>query len=471
MKTSFGWIAFALLALSLAACGGSSGSGSSGGTGLNSATSVTGTAYSPNGDAMPQVTVYVPGTTVSPQMIKATRSFDKTLTAADGTTCEDPPAADSSLAAACTGQDGTFSIDTSGITANPTQIVFVRGSLRMIQDLSCSSTACTLSSTTTTFGGGGGQTTWPRVAVVTGTWDRMEDVLAKLADTNTGDTTNGQYGRVDADGTVTGQLGGFVYGSEFGTNLTIIAGMTTSPDENVGSVNYITWDKYLDGTNSLADFDVVFINCESGTTYESLLATYKSTLQTYVNNGGRLYVTDLSYDYVEQPFPQVMKFEGDPDDATTAGALGDAQDGTSGVTLDAAIGSTPMSTWLGTAEVNRHDTSTPGNPSNDCNSGAAPYDQIASALTSGGLIPLGDFLSGWAQMVGAHTGQSPTIWISSGTGVTFDGQENRPLTVSMDIGSNGGRLIYSSYHTAHSCPSLTFWPQERVLQYLIFQAF
>ena len=99
------------------------------------------------------------------------------------------------------------------------------------------------------------------------------------------------------------------------------------------------------------------------------------------------------------------------------------------------------------------------------------YPQITGALTSSGLIPIGDFLSAWARMVGAHTGQSPTIWISSGSGVTFDGQENRPLTISQSIGSNGGLVVYSSYHTVEDCPTLTYWPQERVLQYLIFEAF
>lgn len=467
------WMAV-LLSAGLAACG-SSGSGTSD-NGLNNATSVTGTCKSASGDPVPGATIYVPGTTVSTSESKATRAFGKVTPASDGTTCEDPPSADQSLASACTGQDGTFTIDTASVTGDVGQIVYLKGSLRMVQTLNCTSAACAIPAAESTFGGG--TTTWPTVAVVTGTWDEMEAVLAKLADSNTADGTNGQYGRVDADGTVTGSAGRFVFGSEYGTRMTVIDGRAgvTTPYENASAVSYNTWDKYLDGTYPLVSngspvFDVIFINC--GNSYDT--ATYldtaaKTRLQDYVNAGGRLYVTDLAYDFVEQPFPQVMKFEGDSDSATTPGDFGDAQTGTRGVTVNAAVNSAPISSWLGGVGVNRHDASTPGNPSVDC-SYSATYDQIASALTSGGLIPLGDFLSGWAQMVSAHTGYSPTVWISSGTGVTFDGLANRPLTVSMGIGSNSGRVIFSSYHTAHSCPSIQFWPQERVLQYLIFESF
>lgn len=465
----------AFLSFGLAACG-SSGS-SSGGAGLNNATSVTGTVYSTSGDPVPGTTVYLPGVTVTAQRVKASRTFLKAVEASDGTECEDPASADSAVASCCTAADGSFTCDTSGVTTNPEQIVFQRGALRKVAELSCSGGGeCALSSDITTFGNDTGTTTWPNVAVVTGSYDRMEDVLAKLADSNTADETNGQYGRVCNTG------GNFIYGSEYGTNLTIIDGTgSLTPVENTAQVSYNTWQSYLDGTHALVSdgspvFDVIFVNC--GNSYESNLADSNvlERLQNYVDSGGRLYVTDLSYDYIEQPFPQFMQYENDPADPDTPGTIGAAQVGTSGVTVDAAVNETSMSSWLGDVTVNRHDATTPGNPDNDCGTGTTDadgittYDQITGALTSDDLIPLGDFLSGWAQMVGAHTGYSPTIWISSGAGVTFDGLANRPLTVSMSQGSSGGALYYSSYHTAHSCPTISFWPQERVLQNLIFSA-
>jgi hypothetical protein len=69
-------------------------------------------------------------------------------------------------------------------------------------------------------------------------------------------------------------------------------------------------------------FDIVFLNCGNNYEFEILNSPDNLTqLQAYVNAGGRLYVTDLSYDFVEQPFPQVMRFEGDADDPSTPGSL------------------------------------------------------------------------------------------------------------------------------------------------------
>jgi hypothetical protein len=85
-------------------------------------------------------------------------------------------------------------------------------------------------------------------------------------------------------------------------------------------------------------------------------------------------------------------------------------------------------------------------------------------------ITIGDFLTGWVVMDGAHTGVDidPKIWITgpvsyTGSGGTVD----EPLTVTREEGD--GRILYTSYHTAHSCPTTGFWPQERILQYLVFK--
>jgi hypothetical protein len=453
------------VAIAFSSCGGSS----SGATGLNNANSVTGTVRSASGDPIPGTTVFIPGVAInaSTNASKATRMFIKSVTASDGTVCEDPPAADSSLAAGCSAADGTFNVDTSAITSNPTQIVFQRGSLRMVMNLNCSADPCVLGSDVTTFGN---SATWPRVAVVTGFYDKMEDVLSKLADADRSDETNGGYGRV---GNTTGN---FIYGSEFGSNMTIIDGTGgTAPVENVPEIGtYHTWDEYFGALPLVSDgspvYDVVFINC--GNAYESVLSTPANLtiLQDYVNAGGRLYVTDLSYDFINQPFPGAMDFEGDTN-ATTPGAIGAAE--TSGLTVNAAVNSTPFRSWLQSVMVNSSDGTTPGNPDTDCTfDPTTAYSQAPSAVNAGGLIPLGDFLGGWAHMVGAWAGDTDTtIWISSGAGVTFDGLVDRPLTISRPVGSNGGGIIYSSYHTAESCPTLYFWPQERVLQYLIFEAF
>ena len=94
----------------------------------------------------------------------------------------------------------------------------------------------------------------------------------------------------------------FIYGSEFGTNLTLIDGTgSLYPSEHVGMVSYDRWDSYFDGTNSLVVngepvFDVIFINCGNEFKDEILRDPDGVTLlQQYVNAGGRLYATDLQF--------------------------------------------------------------------------------------------------------------------------------------------------------------------------------
>ena len=435
------------------------------GSGINGATQVSGQAITQSGTGVAGATVYIPGTEIGSECTTATRAFTQGLEASDGTTCEDAPVADQPMAAVCTAADGSFIIDTSKLVGNPTQIIIRKGSLCIIVPLSCSDTNCVIDTTSTTVGSSGNLTIWPKVAVVSGFYDRMEDVLAKLGDDDLTDATSGAYGRIDPS------TGIFVYGSEIGTNLTIIDGTSQTVNDVTGDA-YTTWDRYMNGTLPLVTggkplFDMIFINC--GDSYESLLDSHKAILQDYVNAGGRLFITDQAYDFMEQPFPYIMMFENDPADANTPGTRDAAQTGSGGTQYNVKANSDSMMRWLATASVNRHDASTPGNPEADCASGAT-YKQYSSALLSNNLLPLGGLVEHWVHMISAQTGFGPLIWISSGD-TAMDGLLDRPLTASMDVGSNGGRIVYSSYHTAHDCPSTGFWPQERVLQYLILDSF
>jgi hypothetical protein len=447
MKKISLYLLLAALFVGLAACG-SGGGGGGGGAGLNGATSMTGTMYSQNGDPMPGVTVSIPTASAAMVLGKATRTKVLAITGADGTPCNDP--SQTACASTCSGANGSFTLDTTTCTGTETQALMELGNLRKTLNLDCPSGGgvCTLSTPETTFGSGGG-TTWPKVAVVTGSYDRIQDVLAKIAPAG--------YGTVD-------DYGELQPGTENTTNLTFIDGNSSLSD------TYKEWDTYLNGTNSLSGFDIVFINCGNSFDYLLADAAVRSVLQNYVTGGGILYVTDLSYDFINQPFPQVMDFEGDVN-ATTPGAIDAAQNGTDGVTVNAAINDSGMAGWLANVKVIQHDASTPGNPNFDC---SGTYTTRTGALMPDGKIPLGDFLSFWARMQAAWDANT-TIWISSGAGVDFDGVINRPLTVSRygtaDASLGTGRVFYSSYHTADSCPTTHFWPQERVLEYLIFQAF
>lgn len=433
-----------------AGCGGS-GTASSGGIG--DATNITGTVYAPSGlTGVAGASVYVPGG-VSGNVSKAV-----TDPADDGTTCDDPP--ETACASTCTQANGTFTLDVSACVDTATSIKFVKGSFTKTSTLDCGSdTTCTLVATDSTFAA-----TAVSMAVVTGAYDNMEDVLAKLG-----------FGTLDATGHLT-------IGTE---QFSLYRGGGSIDSQLTDTDRYKTATTLFADVDEMKQYSIIFINCGADETLvstneavspgftfkahhkaahglKSLPTTVVTNLQTFVQDGGRLYVTDLAYDFIEQPFPAVMDFEGSGTDASTAEDYGAAQLGTSGIVSDATVNDTTMQSWL-SAQTSNTITGT-GVPSNeDC---TTTENGSTTALNSDNTIRIGDFLSGWAVMNSIHSGQDTKTWLTGP--VSFSGGSgDRPLTITKTVGS--GRVLYSSYHTAHSCPTTGAWPQERVLQYLVFE--
>lgn len=480
MKKSLIAVAVAVVAMSFVACGSSDGGG--GTAGLNGATSVSGSVTTAGGSPISGATVYIPGVDVtsSVNVGKATRIMSKAV-APDGTPCEDPPTSMAAVATTCSNADGTYVLPTTGVTG--TQLIASKGELRLVVNLDCQASGADCP-TDMNFGS---SATYPKVAVVTGKYDAMEGVLAKIAGGASG--TQGAYGRVHSADSTTGTPGIFVYGSEYGTNMTIIAGWTgadsPTPEENAAEIGtYPTWEEFLDGTRPLVQdglpvYVAVFINC--GNDYEnSLNVTSIPLLQEYVNAGGRFYVTDLSWDFIAQPWPGFMRFPSSVS-ATDPGPISDlaTESGTAGLTVNANVYADASSTfpnWLNATTVIQNAAGDgPGNPdwTLDCFN-PPPVLTRTGALNADGTIPLGDFLIGWAHMIEPWVASDVTVWISANNFDPKAAPDNpavRPLTVSTDIGSNGGKLIYSSYHTAEQCPKNDFWPQERVLEFLMLDVF
>lgn len=120
-----------------------------------------------------------------------------------------------------------------------------------------------------------------------------------------------------------------------------------------------------------------------------------------------------------------------------------------------------MQSWL-SSQTSNTIASTGAPSSSEC---TTTENGSTTALNANNTIRIGDFLSGWAVMNSVHNGQDTKIWLTGP--VSFSGGSgDRPLTITKTVGS--GKVLYSSYHTAHSCPTTGAWPQERVLQYLVF---
>lgn len=404
-----------LLVMGAVACGGSSDSDSSGTAGQ-----ISGTISAPNGDPVSGAVVWISssGSTLTKGM--QVNSSVKGLTDDDGETCSDPT--DTASDSDCTSAAGAFTVSCSGtgsITVN-----FAKGSFTGNASISCGTVA---SASSTSFSADDA----PAMAVVTGSYDRIQDVLAKLG-----------YGTVTSGG---------LLDTSASFDFTLIDG-----DGTLDST-YTDLSTFLSDVANLNAYDIIFINCgadDSAVSDSSVI----SRLQSYVQAGGKLYVTDLSYDFIEQPFPDFMDFLDGGSDAATAETIDAAQDGTSGITSDATVNDTDMAAWLDTITVNTGDIDTCSVTEVNGTTGARNADDTTT---------IGDFLSGWAVMVGAHTGESPTIWIEGPISYSGGSDTDAPLTVTKT--ETDGKLLYSSYHTADTCPSLGFWPQERILQYLVFE--
>jgi hypothetical protein len=275
------------------------------------------------------------------------------------------------------------------------------------------------------------------MAVITGEFDQIENVLAKLG-----------YGEIDASGR-------FDVTQPY--DFTIVDGTGALSDEEFMNV-----DEFLTDADLMSEYDIIFINC--GIDESSLAGNVdvQTNLMTYVSDGGKLYVTDWSYGFLENTFPWFINFYQGGEDHEHAETYGEALEGTGGITVDADVKDSVLADWLDHVAVNN------GSLKNTCQIDESDVDATVGARNIDGTITIGGFLDGWALAQGKHEGFSEDVTVHlKGIVSGQDGVADYPLTLSTDFGD--GKLLYSSYHTAHDCPTTGFWPQERVLQYLVFE--
>jgi hypothetical protein len=380
----------------------------------NTATYLTGVVLAPNGvDPVANASVYVPLTL---------QSFPDTVACE---LCGDVIA--NAAVLTHTAADGTFKLGPIPTSASPTpgatvDVVAQKGRFRRLAKVPIQTWCGDNTATDGTLQLPGHHedsiNTMPRIAVVSGMYDDIECVLLKLG--------------IDA------------------TAIDMYAG---EPLEVVPSGN-----DFLRDPAKLAQYNIVFINCGNAYELELLLDDQvKTNLEHYVASGGRLYVTDQSYDFIEEvpSWAGVIDFGPGPSTAAPE-PMGEAEVGDDGITTDALVNDATMADWLRAVEVR---------------SGQ-------SLIDSDGRVHIEGFMGGWAMQYAVATLDHAFVWITgqvSGLGLTGD----LPLTTSFDIDSCG-RVLYSSYHTLGRpilppnfpdyCMAGTLLPQERLLEYLILQS-
>lgn len=263
-----------------------------------------------------------------------------------------------------------------------------------------------------------------RIAVVLGSFDHMEDILAKLG-----------MGTVDANGSL-----------QRGTE---------------------TFDLYPDpgplfsDPARLAQYDIVFVNCGAD---ESPLESdaAKNNIRNYVNAGGILYATDLAYDYVEQVFPDGADFLGS--ETTPPGQPeqpGDAERGQSGITSDAAVLEARLKNWLAARNLLNPDQTL---HIQGFAGGWAVIDIAPPGTTVWVQGPVDFSRSRLAGTPHQHGSLS-----APPSGRQEPVRPVKPLTITFPFGQ--GKVLYSSYHTVHGegGDPLAMSPQEQVLSFLVFE--
>jgi hypothetical protein len=384
-------------------------------------TTISGTVYAPNGtDPLNDVLVYVPNAPVEP--IGANVSCGQCGSDVSG----------SPLVSTMTAVNGTFTLPDVPVGSN-IPLVMQSGRWRRMISIptvaACTNTALTAAQTSmpSSQGMGSAADNIPLMGFVTGTVDALECVLLKVgisASQFSDPAAQGGSGRVRFYTGVGGP------GAKYSAN--------TPPETQLWSGT----------TPDIGQYDMVYFPCQAGE-YEKTAAE-QQVVVNYANAGGRIFATHYSYVWFINP--------------------------TSGATNPFAS----TATW----EVNQDPisaTNVPGFINQSFADGAdlATWLQDVGATTTVGDISLNevkhDFDGVVAPSVLLATAESATVPPGIPTMYSFQTPVGSPAAQQC------GRTIYNDFHVEMpasgetegttfpaECPAGTMTPQEKMLEYMIF---
>jgi hypothetical protein len=385
------------------------------------ATTLTGVVLAPNGkDPVAHALVYVP---------VATRPYPA------GVACElcDAPI-DAARVSTTSDASGHFVLDLGALSpAASVTLTVDKGRFRHSGDVdvtACGATPVPAAAATLPGKSGSGDDI-PKIAVATGNKDQLDAVLAAMG-------LDPKLGFDCFEGRAT-----------TGTAL-------TSPCGKRGTLAAI--ETLLGDATALARYNLLFLSCAPGKFKALPAATQKTiaaNLVTWTQQGGRLFATDNSYDYIAQAFPEAAVFlNGNLSvDAANVGY------GTSGAGTQYAgrVNDATLAAWL----------------------------TAVGALTPGSnTLPLGGYLNKWSVVQSLPMTTDDVVDATdaraypSASATTPGPATTYPQTLRFDVAPPGGasacgRAIYSSYHTLPTTAAPTageLVPQERILEYLMLEA-
>lgn len=189
----------------------------------------------------------------------------------------------------------------------------------------------------------------------------------------------------------------------------------------------------LEKPAELAKYHIVFVPCGEKDAPQIQNATIKANIRNYVASGGRFYVTDWSYEYVRQPFPGFLSWQGESSTLGSAATL-DKWDAPA-TAADQGLGD-----WL--------------NATGDASfSVEGNWTDIRAVNTVKG-----------PDVDGNPVDITPRVWV---TAKKPGNTSAHPTTVSFEYAC--GRVLFSTYHTEESDFGSGLHAQEKALLYVLLE--
>jgi len=266
---------------------------------------------------------------------------------------------------------------------------------------------------------------FPRIAVVTGSFDNIESVLYDIGLVNPF-TQEPLFDIIS--GNFAGRPGGASQHGHGHGHTSNVGAFSSKDNTNLQPNVDFNFSDLVASPDLLATYDIIFLNCGLRENYTE----HNANIFDFVNNGGILYATDWAFKYLE-------------------GITGDGQqyidfldNEKSGISMstEATIFDQDLIDWL------------------DLNFGIT--------INNDNTILLDEFIGGW-QVVDSANDANVVSWFNgpanfrdeTGTAVTV----NKDLAFTFQVG-NGG-VFYSSFHTENHDDG--FNTVDRLLEYLVFE--
>lgn len=252
----------------------------------------------------------------------------------------------------------------------------------------------------------------PSIAVVTGSFDHIEEVLYNIGLVDP-ETQEPLFDIIDGND-ISGRNPSHAH--RHNTNVEHRMNPMLEPNVDFG------FGEFIESPTLLANYDIIFLNCGLSESKQE----FSNNITDFVNNGGLLYATDWAFKYlsdITNDGAQYLSFY-DP-----------YKSGTS-LSTDAQILNPDLIDWIS----QNFDIEVPNN-----------------------TVTIDEFLSSW-QVVDTYDTNTVLPWLYGP--IEYDGvSEDKHLAYTFLHGDGG--VLYSSFHTENNTSDAT--TVERLMQYMVFE--